>query len=158
MKFEENFSLKRFNTFGIDVKARYFNSFGSQSELEENLPAKNPAQTLLILGGGSNILFTEDINGLVLKNDIKGIDILREDEHYVYVKAGAGENWHAFVQYCLKHNFAGVENLSLIPGNIGASPMQNIGAYGVEIKDVFYDLEAYHIKEDKCFTFSLNDC
>lgn len=158
MKFEENFSLKPFNTFGIDVKARYFNSFGSQSELEENLQAKKPDQTLLILGGGSNILLSEDINGLVLKNDIRGIDIITEDEHYVYVKAGAGENWHAFVQYCLQHNLAGVENLSLIPGNVGASPMQNIGAYGVEIKDVFYDLEAYHIKEEKCFTFSLNDC
>ena len=158
MVFEENFSLKRFNTFGIDVKARYFNSFGSQADLEENLQAKKPGEKLLILGGGSNILFTEDINGLVLKNDIKGIDILTEDEHYVYVKAGAGENWHAFVQYCLQHNLAGIENLSLIPGNVGASPMQNIGAYGVEIKDVFYDLEAYHIKEEKCFTFSLNDC
>ena len=158
MEFEQNFSLKRFNTFGIDVKARYFNSFGSQADLEENLQAKNPGETLLILGGGSNILFTKDINGLVLKNDIKGIDILTEDEHYVYVKAGAGENWHAFVQYCLQHNLAGIENLSLIPGNVGASPMQNIGAYGVEIKDVFYDLEAYHIKEEKCFTFSLNDC
>jgi UDP-N-acetylmuramate dehydrogenase len=158
MEFKENFSLKPFNTFGIDVKARYYNSFESQSELEENLQTKNHGQSLLILGGGSNILFTGDVNGLVLKNDIRGIDIITEDEHYVYVKAGAGENWHVFVQYCLQHNLAGVENLSLIPGNVGASPMQNIGAYGVEIKDVFYDLEAYHIKEEKCFTFSLNDC
>ena len=158
MVFEENFSLKRFNTFGIDVKARYFNSFGSQADLEENLQAKKPGEKLLILGGGSNILFTEDINGLVLKNDIKGIDILTEDEHYVYVKAGAGENWHTLVLYCLERDLAGIENLSLIPGNVGAAPMQNIGAYGVELKDAFEELEAFNVKEGKSHLFSNADC
>ena len=158
MQFEEKVSLKPFNTFGIDAKARYFSAFRSESELEEILVSKHVAQSIFILGGGSNILLTGDVNGLVLKNEIKGIEEIKEDENYVYLKAGAGENWHAFVQYCIKHNFAGVENLSLIPGNVGASPMQNIGAYGVEIKDVFYDLEAYHIEERKCYTFSLNYC
>lgn len=158
MQIEENVSLKPFNTFGIDAKARYFSAFRSEFELEETLVSKPPVQPVFILGGGSNILLTGDFNGLVLKNEIKGIEEIKEDENYVYVKAGAGENWHAFVQYCIKHNFAGVENLSLIPGNVGASPMQNIGAYGVEIKDVFYDLEAYHVEENKCYTFSLNDC
>ena len=158
MKIEENVSLKPFNTFGIDAKARYFSAFRSESELEEILLSEPVKQRMWILGGGSNILLTGNINGWVLKNEIKGIEVLTEDENYVYVKAGAGENWHAFVLYCLQHNFAGVENLSLIPGNVGASPMQNIGAYGVEIKDVFYDLEAYNIDENKCYTFSLNDC
>ena len=95
---------------------------------------------------------------MVLKNEIKGIQLIREDENYVYVRAGAGENWHQFVLYCLQRNWAGVENLSLIPGNIGASPMQNIGAYGVELKDVFYELEAFNIKTQKVYTFTLNDC
>ena len=89
---------------------------------------------------------------------MKGIKTIKEDEHHVYVQAGAGENWHQFVLYCLQHQLAGVENLSLIPGNIGASPMQNIGAYGVEIKDVFYSLEAYHIRDKKVVNFTLNDC
>ena len=158
MKIEENVSLKPFNTFGIDAKARYFSAFRSESELEEILLSEPVKQSMWILGGGSNILLTGNIDGWVLKNEIKGKEVLTEDENYVYVKAGAGENWHAFVLYCLQHNFAGVENLSLIPGNVGASPMQNIGAYGVEIKDVFYDLEAYNIDENKCYTFSLNDC
>jgi len=112
----------------------------------------------LILGGGSNVLFTRDIDGFVLKNEVSGIDLVHEDEEYVYIKAGAGENWHAFVLHCLDRGWAGVENLSLIPGSVGAAPMQNIGAYGVEIRDVFQELEAYDLKEQKVYTFSLNDC
>ena len=104
------------------------------------------------------MLFTKNFHGLVLKNEIKGIKTIKEDEHHIYVQAGAGENWHQFVLYCIQHNLAGVENLSLIPGNVGASPMQNIGAYGVEIKDVFYSLEAYHIRDKKMVNFTLNDC
>lgn len=159
MQIQENISLKPYNTFGINTTARYFASFTSQDELEELL-ASGPAlpASKLVLGGGSNILFTKDVNGLVMKNEIKGINVIREDDNYVFVKAGAGENWHSFVQYCLHHNLAGVENLSLIPGHVGASPMQNIGAYGVEIKDVFFDLEAYHPKDKKGYTFTLNDC
>jgi len=102
---------------------------------------------LLILGGGSNILFTKDFDGLVLKNELKGIELVNEDNDHYYVKAHAGENWHRFVLHCLENNYAGIENLSLIPGNTGASPMQNIGAYGVEIKDVFHELAAWHLQD-----------
>lgn len=158
MNIQQNISLKPYNTFGIDVQAKYFASFQSIDELKEFINYKQTANRKLVLGGGSNILFTKNYNGLILKNDIKGIELIKEDEHYVYVRVGAGENWHQFVLYCLQYNFAGVENLSLIPGNVGASPMQNIGAYGVEIKDVFYDLEALHIKDKRLHTFSLNDC
>jgi len=113
---------------------------------------------IFILGGGSNILFTKDYDGAVLKNEIKGIELQHEDGEHVYVKVGAGENWHQFVLYCINHNWAGVENLSLIPGNIGASPIQNIGAYGVELDDVFWSLEAFHLSERKIHTFTATDC
>ena len=132
-----NYSLQPFNTFGIDVKAKYFASFSDIPELKANLAAF-PDEPLLILGGGSNMLFTQDFNGLVLRNEIRGIEQVDQDDQHVLIKAGAGENWHTFVQHCLAHNWAGLENLSLIPGSVGASPMQNIGAYGVEIKDVFH--------------------
>lgn len=157
MQVEQNISLRQYNTFGIDVKAKLFSRFASVEELDELLTL-NPKLPTLILGGGSNILFTEDFNGLVLKNEIKGIDLIKEDANHVYVKAGAGENWHQFVQYTLKRNWAGLENLSLIPGNVGASPMQNIGAYGTEIKEVFDELEAYHKKARKVHLFTVNDC
>lgn len=164
MLLQENISLRPYNTFGIDAKARYFATFADTDQLEETLnlltgQAGIKTQTPnLILGGGSNILFTKNFDGLVLKNDIKGITELHEDSEYVYVKAGAGENWHQFVLHCIKRNWAGVENLSLIPGNVGASPMQNIGAYGVDIEDVFWDLEAWHINEQKKITFTKSDC
>ena len=143
MNIQQNISLKPYNTFGIDVQAKYFASFQSIDELKEFINYKQTANRKLVLGGGSNILFTKNYNGLILKNDIKGIELIKEDEHYVYVRVGAGENWHQFVLYCLQYNFAGVENLSLIPGNVGASPMQNIGAYGVEIKDVFFHSDGF---------------
>lgn len=157
MQISENISLKPFNTFGIDVKARYFASFSDADQLAELLTENSQFPTL-ILGGGSNILFTSDFNGFVLKNDIKGITELHEDADHVYVKARAGENWHRFVLHCIRRNWAGIENLSLIPGNVGASPMQNIGAYGVEINDVFWDLEAFHMKEKRVVTFTKSDC
>jgi UDP-N-acetylmuramate dehydrogenase len=155
MNISENFSLKEYNTFGIAASAKYFAAFSSSEELDELLSFE---KNRLILGGGSNILFTRDYSGLVLKNEIKGIEVVHEDAHYVYVKAGAGENWHQFVLFCIGRDLAGVENLSLIPGNVGASPMQNIGAYGVEIKDVFHDLEAHHLHDKKTMTFSNADC
>lgn len=157
MLLQENISLKPFNTFGIDARARYFGSFEDTEVLEELL-AHDPGLKTLILGGGSNLLFTGDYDGLVLKNEVKGITELHEDRDYVYVKAGAGENWHQFVLYCIAKNWSGVENLSLIPGNVGASPMQNIGAYGVEIDDVFWSLEAWHIQDKKLVTFTPGDC
>jgi UDP-N-acetylmuramate dehydrogenase len=157
MQIEENISLKPFNTFGIEVKASRFASFSSREELEQMI-STDQRLPLLILGGGSNILLTRNFEGLVAKNEVKGITELHEDEEHVYVRAGAGENWHQFVQYCLKRDWAGIENLSLIPGNVGASPMQNIGAYGVELAEVFWSLEAFHLKEMKTVTFTLSDC
>ena len=157
MQIQENFSLRPFNTFGIDARAAYFARFSNMEELEELLICK-PGKPKLILGGGSNILFTGDFKGLVLKNEFPGITEVHEDSEYVYIKAGAGENWHQFVLYCIERNWAGIENLSLIPGNVGASPMQNIGAYGVEIEDVFWSLEAYHISDRKLVTFTKTDC
>ncbi len=157
MQIQENISLKPYNTFGIDINARYFAAFTSISELSELI--HEPATgNKLVLGGGSNILFIKDVDGLVMKNEIKGIDKIKEDDEYVYVRAGAGENWHQFVLHCIENNWAGVENLSLIPGNTGASPMQNIGAYGVEIKEVFHELKAYHLQEKCNYTFTLRDC
>ena len=159
MQIQENISLRPYNTFGINVSARYFSSFNSPDQLNELLDSRLPTpDSRLILGGGSNILFTHNFDGLVLKNEVKGIEELHEDEEYVYVRAGAGENWHAFVQYCINRNWAGLENLSLIPGNVGASPMQNIGAYGVEVENLFLDLEALHLREMKLYTFTKTDC
>ena len=146
MQVHENYSLQKYNTFGIDVSAKYFSIFSSSDELKELVNEKADT-THMILGGGSNILFTRDYNGFILKNKIPGIDLISENEEFVFIRAGAGVTWHAFVTFCVNNNFGGVENLSLIPGNVGASPMQNIGAYGVEIKDVFYELEAFHLKD-----------
>jgi len=157
MQIQQNIPLKQFNTFGIDVNAGYFGRFTSSEELSGQM-SFNSKLPVHILGGGSNILFTKNFDGLILKNDIMGIELIKEDEHHVYVRVGAGENWHGFVMHCINRNWAGLENLSLIPGNVGASPMQNIGAYGVELKEVFEELEAYHIREKKVFTFSVNDC
>jgi UDP-N-acetylmuramate dehydrogenase len=156
---QQNIPLRQYNTLGIDVIARHFAAFSSVDELGD-LIENNPITGMppLIIGGGSNILFKNDVKGLVLKNDIPGVNIIKEDANHVYVKAGAGENWHSFVQYCLQRNWAGVENLSLIPGCVGASPMQNIGAYGVEIKEVFEELEAWHIHDKKMHVFTVNDC
>ena len=159
MQILENFSLKAYNTFHIDAKARWFISFKTLDELNEALHSNPHVQTLqLVLGGGSNILFTQDFDGLVLKNEIKGIELLHEDEEYVYVKAGAGEIWQHFVLHCISHDWAGLENLSLIPGNVGAAPIQNIGAYGVELSEVFWSLEAFHLLEKKMITFTVDDC
>ncbi len=163
MNIQENISLKKFNTFGIDATARYFSGFNSVSELPELLASssfniQHSSFNIFVLGGGSNILFTKNVNGLVLKNEIMGIEKIKEADDFVYIKAGAGENWHRFVLYCLEHNYAGVENLALIPGNVGASPMQNIGAYGVEIKDVFHSLEAFSIEEKRSVVFNKVDC
>jgi len=156
MNIQHNISLKPYHTFGIDVSAKQFAPFTSAADMQALLHQNQ--EQLLILGGGSNILFTKNFDGLVLRNELKGIELVKEDADDYYVKAAAGEVWHSFVQYCIQHNYAGIENLSLIPGNVGASPMQNIGAYGVEIKDVFHELEAYHIKDRQFRTFSLEEC
>lgn len=157
MNIQTNVALKPYHTFGINVTARQMAAFSDKDALAEILEA-TPGTPRLILGGGSNVLFTRDVDGIVLRNEIKGIDVVDEDDDYIYVRAGAGENWHAFVLDCIAHHRAGIENLSLIPGCVGASPMQNIGAYGVEIKDVFQELEAYHLGDGRVERFSLNDC
>ena len=134
---KENYSLKNHNTFGVEAKAKYFASFSSEEELTELLK-DNICKTepLFILGGGSNILLTQDFEGIVLTNKIKGINIISEDKHSTSIAVGAGEIWHDFVLWSIDKNLSGIENLALIPGFVGASPMQNIGAYGVEVKDV----------------------
>jgi UDP-N-acetylmuramate dehydrogenase len=157
INFAENVSLKPYNTFGIDVTAKWLGRFGSADELAEGADWAS-ARPLLILGGGSNILFRGEFEGVVLLNEVKGIEQVDEDDDYVYVRAGAGENWDGLVQYCIGRGWAGLENLSLIPGNVGAAPMQNIGAYGVEVRDVFWELEAWGIEERKMRTFTLSDC
>jgi UDP-N-acetylmuramate dehydrogenase len=162
MNWAANISLKKFNTFSIDAIARYFAVFATQdqlAELLESVPDQAAGSSaLFVLGGGSNILLTKNIDGPVMRNEIKGIELVDEDKDYVYVTVGAGESWHGYVQYCLTRNWAGVENLSLIPGSVGAAPMQNIGAYGVEIKDVFHELRAWSLEDGKVYTFTLNDC
>lgn len=160
MRISHNVSLKPFNTFGIDVSAKVFTVFNSIEEAQNitsDSTFKNEAQNL-ILGGGSNMLFTKNFDGIVIKNNIKGIEIVSEDENHIYLKVGAGEVWHDFVMHCVNENLAGLENLSLIPGNVGASPMQNIGAYGVEIKDRFHSLEALHIESGELKTFTNSEC
>lgn len=153
----ENISLKPYNTFGIDVNAHFFSTFDSVEKLGQLLKDFQHVP-LLVLGGGSNILMTKHFDGLVLRNEIKGIEVVSENENEVIVKSGAGEVWHEFVLFCIENGFAGVENLSLIPGSVGASPMQNIGAYGVEIKQVFEKLEAFEIETGTTHTFDNDAC
>jgi UDP-N-acetylmuramate dehydrogenase len=156
MNIQENVNLQRYNTFGIKAFAKQFAVCSSATEIE--MLDTNLLENIFVLGGGSNILFTKDVDGFVLQNNIKGIEVVRENEDTVLVKVGAGVNWHSFVLHCLENNWGGVENLALIPGNIGASPIQNIGAYGVEVKDVFESLTAYHLKEKKWIRLTNTDC
>ena len=156
MKIKENISLKPYNTFGIDVNALQFIEVSSVDELKKILG--NYKKPILILGGGSNVLFTKEFNGLVIKNNIKGIEIISEDESGVTLRIGAGEEWHEFVLYCIEKGFAGIENMSLIPGSVGASPIQNIGAYGVEVKNVITEVEAINLKDFSFQSFSNAEC
>lgn len=155
---KHNVDILPYNTFGISVKAGQFATFSSVEELKQLFSQKPKDLPFMILGGGSNVLFTQDFDGLILKNEILGFDIIKKESNDVYVRAGAGENWHSFVVKTINLNLGGLENLSLIPGNVGASPMQNIGAYGREIKDVFHSLEAYHIESGNVHTFSNEEC
>ncbi len=157
MQIRDNVSLKPFNTFGIDAMARYFLPITNHQSLI-TLQSLITNHQSLILGGGSNLLFTRDFDGLVIHNQLKGMELVRTTAEHVWVKVAAGEVWHAFVEYCLEHDFAGVENLALIPGYVGASPMQNIGAYGVEVKEVIEEVEAWHLREGYSRTFSNEEC
>jgi UDP-N-acetylmuramate dehydrogenase len=157
MSIQKNVSLKTYNTFGIDAKAREYLNIETVDHLKTAL-VQNSSKSIFILGGGSNMLLTKDIEALVLHINLKGIYVKEETENHVIVEAQAGENWHDFVLWCLERNYGGIENLSLIPGNIGAVPMQNIGAYGVEIKDVFQTCEAISIKTQELKTFTKQEC
>lgn len=144
MEINEQYSIKTYNTFDISVDAKYFTEVASVEELQKAVEYSERLELpCLILGGGSNLLFTTDYPGLIIKINLKGIELVNEDDKHIYIKAAAGENWDDFVNYCCETGYDGLENLSLIPGCVGASPIQNIGAYGVEIKDHFYELEFY---------------
>ena len=154
-----NYSLKNHNTFGVDAKAKHFASFNSEEELTELL--KNnicKTEPLFILGGGSNILLTQNFEGIVLVNKIKGINIVSEDKHNTSIAVGAGEIWHDFVLWSIHKNLSGIENLALIPGLVGASPMQNIGAYGVEVKDVITRVNYIEIESGNKKSFTNSEC
>jgi UDP-N-acetylmuramate dehydrogenase len=159
MNIIKNYPLLKLNTFGVDVNAKYFTSINTINELIE-VTKTNVFKdlALLILGGGSNILFTKDFDGLVILNNVKGKEIIDQNQQSIFLKIGAGENWHELVMYCVDNGWGGIENLSLIPGNTGTAPMQNIGAYGVEIKETFIELEALEISSGKIVKFNNSDC
>lgn len=158
MKIENQVSLKNYNSFGIDVQAESLVRISQISDIQI-LVDKYPNQPKYVLGGGSNCLFVDNpIPSLLLKNEILGKEIIDQDEHYTTIRVGGGENWHEFVLWCVARNLGGIENLSLIPGTVGAAPIQNIGAYGVELKDVFYQLDAVDLNTGSQQSFSADDC
>jgi len=157
MEIQSNFSLKKYNTFGIEASAKQFVAVHSIDELKTVLQeSKNEKK--FILGGGSNMLLTKDIDALVIHIDLKGKKISKEDDDFVWVESQAGEVWHDFVLWTIDHNFGGLENMSLIPGNVGTTPVQNIGAYGAEIKDTCVSCEAINIATQEIKTFTNNEC
>jgi UDP-N-acetylmuramate dehydrogenase len=159
MKTEKNISLKNLNTFGVDVKSKYFVEINSEEELNQVLNSEGYANhQKLILGSGSNILFTKDFDGLVIKNSISRIKLLDGDINKVIVEAGAGVIWEELVQYCVDRNYGGIENLSYIPGTVGAAPIQNIGAYGQELEETFYELNGVYIDSCKTKIFKKSEC
>lgn len=159
MHIKINYPLKNFNTFGIALNAPFFSSFTDEQELLSLLNyVKAGQKEVLILGGGSNVLFTKQPQDWILKNEIKHFEIAEDSKDYAIVKSGAGNIWHEFVLETLKHNLFGLENLSLIPGCVGAAPMQNIGAYGVEIKSTFHHLDAIEIATMKNVSFNNQEC
>jgi len=156
MNIQEKVSLLPYNTFGLDVKAEYFAEISSLDDLRTGL--QSGIRPLFLLGGGSNVLFTQNVQGLVLKNNLRGIQVIQDFEDKVWVEVGGGEVWHEFVLWAVANDFGGIENMSLIPGTVGASPIQNIGAYGVELKDVFVHLTALHLNTGTLKTFQHSDC
>ena len=159
MQISKNASLKSHNSFGIDVDCRYLVKLHNIQDIDEVLAAKQFRNIpRLILGGGSNVLFRKNYDGLVILVSNAGIQLLDEDEQNFYIQASAGENWHHFVQHCLQHGWAGLENLSLIPGTVGAAPMQNIGAYGVELSDRFHALSAIDLSTSERLSFDRKAC
>ena len=157
MTIQNNFSLKKYNTFGIEAKAKQFVAVHSIEDLNTILK-EHQSEPKFILGGGSNMLLTQDIQSLVIHIDLKGKKVLKEDDDFVWVESQAGENWHEFVLWTIDQNFGGLENVSLIPGNVGTTPVQNIGAYGTEIKDTFVSCDAITIATQEMKTFTKEDC
>nr|WP_315233624.1 UDP-N-acetylmuramate dehydrogenase [uncultured Flavobacterium sp.] len=157
MEIVPNFSLKKYNTFGIEAKAKQFVAVHSVPDLKTILQ-ENKSQKKFILGGGSNMLLTKDIDALVIHIDLKGKKIIEENDDFVWVESQAGESWHEFVLWTIDQNFGGLENMSLIPGNVGTTPVQNIGAYGTEIKDTFVSCEAMTIENQEMKTFTKDEC
>lgn len=159
LKIENDVNLKSYNTMAIPVLAKTFVSIHSENAIKSLLAEKKLLeQAIFILSGGSNILFTQDFQGLVIHNQLKGIKILKESSEYIWLKVAAGENWHEFVMFCVQQNYGGIENLSLIPGTVGAAPIQNIGAYGAEVQDTVESLEGYELKTGKPLRFLKNEC
>jgi UDP-N-acetylmuramate dehydrogenase len=158
LNIQQHISLLPYNTFGIDVNAASFIEINSLSDLQAAVVDGIFKGKHLILGGGSNMLLGADFDGTVLKNNLKGIEILKQDADYVWIKAAGGEVWHQLVMYCVDNGYGGIENMSLIPGTVGAAPMQNIGAYGVELTDVFYELTAIDILTGELRLFSHFEC
>jgi len=159
MTITKNYPLKGLNTFGLDVVAKAFSEVKSEEEIAELLlDSGNKNENKFILGGGSNILFTKNLDAICIHNKIKGIHVVKEDGDYVWIQCGGGEVWHDLVMYCVEKNYGGVENLSLIPGSAGAAPIQNIGAYGVELKETFTDLEAIDLTGGEKKIFTAADC
>lgn len=157
MEISKDFSLKAYNTFGIEAKAKEFIAVHSIEELAQVLK-DNAGKKLFILGGGSNMLLTQDIDALVIHVHLKGKEVVKQEESHVHIKGMAGENWHQFVLYCIDNNYGGLENMSLIPGNVGTTPIQNIGAYGTEIKDTFVSCEGMNIETQEIRTFTKEEC
>ena len=157
MEIQHHFSLKNYNTFGIEAKAKQFVAVHSTEELKYILEQRK-AEKKFILGGGSNMLLTKDIDALVIHIDLKGKKIIDENDDYVWVESQAGENWHEFVLWTIDQDFGGLENMSLIPGNVGTTPVQNIGAYGTEIKDTFISCQVITIENQEIKTFSKEEC
>mgnify|MGYP001161978151 FL=1 len=157
MQIQHNFSLKNYNTFGIEAKAKQFVAVHNLDELQAILK-NHSSEKKFILGGGSNMLLTQDIDALVIHIDLKGKKIIKEDDDFVWVESQAGEVWHEFVLWTIDQNFGGLENMSLIPGNVGTTPVQNIGAYGAEIKDTFVSCDAMNIETQEVKTFTKDEC
>lgn len=160
IRFFENHSLKSYNTFGVDAKAKFFFEFTDASDLSIFLNANESwkEEKLIVLGQGSNILFLNDFDGLVIHPKVPGINTVNEDRNNYWVEVGAGEVWDDFVEFCVTYNFGGVENLSLIPGNVGAAPVQNIGAYGQEVCAVVEKVKGYDLEKMEMTEYSVDEC
>ncbi len=154
----ENFPLESYNTFHVKAFSRYFVELSDEEQVNVFLKTRNTDHPVFVLGGGSNVLFTREFPGTIIRPAIRGINLVKEKGTTVFIRAGAGENWDGFVHYCVAQNLAGIENLSWIPGTVGASPVQNIGAYGVEIRDCIEVVEGFYIDSGKKFMFTANDC